>query len=623
MILEVNGVALSYGADIVLSNVTFQVNENERVSVVGHNGCGKTTLLNIITGELEPTGGFVALKNGATMGYLKQTSGLVPGNTVLREMKSVNDADKLLARMKELEATMAGDDTLVQEYEAVSARYEAIDGYNLDFNIRRILAGMSFDADSYEKQVSVLSGGEKTRLALAKLLIMSPDLLILDEPTNHLDIDTMEWLEDFLRSYKGAVLVVSHDRHFLDNVTTKTLEIQNGKSKMYNGNFSAYLMQKEQAETREADVHKRTVAEAEKLRDYAQRNLVRASTTKMAQSRLKKLEKLDLTAPESSAHIRVQFRIEPAGEPYKEVVIAEGLAVSAGDKELIRDLDLVLRRGEHLAIIGANGTGKTTLLKTLLGKHRPDGGRLRLGGGVKLSYLEQNLFGVRAKNPLEYIWDLYPSMNQLEIRNLLASVGFRGDDVFISAAGLSGGELARLNLARISLEHPNLLILDEPTNHLDIYTKDIMYEALRDYEGTMIVVTHDRYLIETLDCRILLLNGTTGEFFESYKQYRAAKDGQPQTEKNEPKERRTQPLPDKPLSQKELRQQRAQERERKIFLEQRIEELEEDVAYFEEELAKPEVASDHEKLAELCDMLDDAREELSELTDEWLENHAE
>lgn len=623
MVLEVSGVALSFGADVVLRDVTFQVNENERVAIVGYNGSGKTTLLRIITGELEPTGGFTAFKNGATVGYLEQTSGLDDSSTVLGEMRAVGDADKLLARMKELEKTMGGDPALLDEYERVSARYEAIDGYNLEHNIKRILEGLSFGPDSYNKSVAVLSGGERTRLALAKLLITHPDLLILDEPTNHLDIDTLEWLEGFLKSYRGAILVVSHDRQFLDNVATKTLEIQNGKSTMYPGGFSAYLAQKEHAQTRETEVHKRTVAEAEKLRDYAQRNIVRASTSKMAKSRLKMLDRLDLTAPENSAHTQVRFRIEPTGEPYKEVIVAEGLIVSAGGRTLIEDLDLTLRRGDHLAVIGANGTGKTTLLRTLLGQHKPDAGRLRMGGGVQMSVLEQNLFGVRAKNPLQYIWDRYPSMSQLDVRNLLASVGFRGEDVFISASGLSGGELARLNLARISLEHPNLLILDEPTNHLDIYTKDIMYEALRDYAGTMIVVTHDRYLIETLGCRILLLDNTHGVYYENYQAYRASKAETPRQGEAPKPVRRTQPLPDKPMTPKELRQQRAQERERRLYLERRIGELEEDIVYFEEEVTRPDNASDHQKLAELCDLLDGARDELAQLSDEWLRDYAD
>ncbi len=625
MILEVSGVAMSFGATVVLKNITFQIHERERVAIVGYNGCGKTTLLNIITGEQEKTGGFVVLKNGAKLGYLKQTAGLSPDNTVWKEMKSVNQADELLARMKELEQAMKHDDSLLAEYETVSARYEAIDGYNLDYNIRRILKGLAFGEEMYEKPVGVLSGGEKTRLALAKLLIMQPDLLILDEPTNHLDIAMLEWLEGFISTYKGAVLMVSHDRYFLDHTATKILEIQNGKSKMYNGNFSAYLMQKDQQQTRDREVYERTVAEADKLRDYAARNIERASTSNMAKSRLKMLSRLDLTAPESSNHVAVRFKIEPLNEPYKDVILAENLTVSAGGKPLVTGLDLHLLRGEHLAIIGANGTGKTTLLKAFVGKHRYDSGRLRLGGGLKTSYLEQNLFGIGAKNPLYYIWDLYPAMSQLEIRNLLASVGFRGDEVFTAASGLSGGELARLNLARIALEHPNLLILDEPTNHLDIYTREILCDALRDYSGTMIVVTHDRFLMEQLNCRILLLDAGGTAQFENYRQYRDTL-GEREAEIPETKEQPRQtvaPLGDKPLNQKEQRQQRAKDRERKIFVEKRIEELEEDVAFFTEEINKPEIASDHEKLMEYCDLLDGARAELAQISEEWLQNFAD
>lgn len=631
MILEVNGVALSFGADVVLKEITFQVNENERVAIVGHNGCGKTTLLNIITGELDPSAGFVALKNSATMGYLKQTAGLDAARTVYEEMRSVGGADQLLGRMKTLERTMQSDPALLAEYETVSARYEAIDGYNLDHNIKRVLAGMAFGPETYEKQVSVLSGGEKTRLALAKLLISQPDLLILDEPTNHLDIAMLEWLEQFLLSYRGAVLAVSHDRYFLDRVATKTLEMANGKAKVFPGNFSSYLLQKEQQETRAQEVHARTVAEAEKLRDYAQRNIARKSTSKMAKSRLKMLSRLDLSQVETDDHVAVRFRIEPQGEPYKEVLVTKNLCVDAGGRTLVRDLNVTLLRGEHLAIIGANGTGKTTLLNTILGKHTPQSGRLLFGGGVKPSYLAQNLFGIHAKNPMSYIWDRYPSMTQLEIRNLLASVGFRGDDVFTSASGLSGGELARLNLARISLEHPNLLVLDEPTNHLDIYTKEIICDALRDYPGTMIVVTHDRFLIEALDCRVLLLDGMVALQYDSYAACRAAQtreengedDGQAQTQDAQ-QERSIMPSALKPEqggNAKLLRQQRAQERERKQYLEGRIEALEESVAQAEAALAAPENASDHEKLAALCEQLERERAELSQLSDEWLERY--
>ncbi|MEG1983713.1 MAG: ABC-F family ATP-binding cassette domain-containing protein [Oscillospiraceae bacterium] len=635
MILEANGIALSFGADVVLKNVTFQINEAERVGLVGYNGCGKTTLLNIITGELEQTEGTIALKNNATVGYLKQTAGLNLKNTVYSEMKSVNNADVLLARMKELELTMGDDHELIEEYERVSARYEAIDGYHLDYNIKRILNGMAFAEETHSKSVAVLSGGEKTRLALSKLLILSPDLLILDEPTNHLDIDTIEWLEKFLLAYRGSILIVSHDRYFLDRVTTRTLEIQNGKSKLYNGNFSAYMRQKEENDAREETVYKRTAAEADKLREYAERNMARASTSNMAKSRLKMLDRLDLSAPENAEHTKVKFRITPLSEPYKDVVVAKNLGVAVGKRDLIKDLSFTLLRGERLAIIGANGTGKTTLLKTLLGKHPQSSGKLIMGGGVKASCLEQNLYGVRSKNPLEYIWDLYPSVSQLEVRSLLASVGFRGEEIYTDSKGLSGGELARLNMARIALEHPNLLILDEPTNHLDIYTKDVLCDALRVFDGTMIVVTHDRYLMELLDSRILLLDGESGVFFESYGQYQEYRETgvvPPQNgeaKRNEAAE--LQPKRDELVestkavinNQKEIRKRRAEERERKSVVEKRIDLLEGEIYDLQSQLELPEVACDHEKLGEICAVLEKYKAEMEELTDEWLENYAD
>ena len=618
---------MSFGGNVVLRDVSFQIHEKERVSLVGYNGCGKTTLLNIITGELTATGGFVVLKNKATIGYQKQMSGLSPEKTIYTEMKSVNDADKLLARMKELEATMANDDSLIEEYEEVSAKYDAVDGYNLDFNIKKILNGLGFPKETHDKKVGVLSGGEKTRLALAKLLIMKPDLLILDEPTNHLDIDTLEWLEEFLLNYEGAILAVSHDRHFLDAVSTKTVEISGGKSKIYNGNFSAYLRQKQENDEREEREYEKTVEKAEKLGDYVARNLVRASTSNMAKSRRKQLEKLDLSAPESSNHVKVKLDIIPANEPYKEVITAKELCVKAGGRTLVNKLDFELLRGERLTIVGANGTGKTTLLKVLLNKNSPASGRVRLGGGVKISYLEQQLSATRSKNPLEYIWDLYPSMNQLEIRSLLASVGFRNEDVFIDARGLSGGELARLNLAKISLEHPNLLVLDEPTNHLDIYTKDILYDALEAYEGTMIVVTHDRYLMECINSKILLLTDNEWKLFESYKQYREYREtgkvtlAAPGTasKKSEEKKNEAESL----LSQKELRAFRAKERERKAYIDKRIEELEISVDDLTEQINSPEVASDHTKLSELYIQLEESKAELNSLSDEWLLNYSD
>ena len=629
MILDAEKIAFSYGANIVLREVTFRIEERDRVGLVGHNGCGKTTLLNILTCSLTPSAGSFSLKRGATMGYLEQTSGLDDTNTVLGEMKSANNADELLNRMKQLEREMGDDHSLLEEYEAVSARYEAIDGYNLDYNARRILSGMSFTEGSLDKKVGVLSGGERTRLALAKLLLQNPDLLVLDEPTNHLDLPTLEWLERFLGDYKGAVLVVSHDRHFLDAVCSRTLEIANGAAHMYRGNFSAYLVQKTANDEREREVYERTVKEADKLRDYAERNIVRASTSNMAKSRLKMLDRLDLSAPESSQHVDVRFAITPAGEPYKEVLTVKNAELAVGGKTIVKGIDFTMLRGDRLAVVGPNGAGKTTLLRAVSGKLPPKAGSVRLGGGVKLGVLEQNVYKIRAANPLEYIWGLYPKMDQLGVRSLLASVGFRGEDVFTSCAGLSGGELARLGLARLSLEHPNFLALDEPTNHLDIYSKDLLYDALRDYTGTLLVITHDRYLMETLGCAILLIDDGKASFFENYDAFIKSREGGGESEGGEyrsnAKAAEKQPDPELESAKsavanaKEQRRQRARDRERRGFVEKRMEELEGEIYDLNEQLALPEVATDAERLTEISEALEKYKRELSELEDEWLE----
>lgn len=619
MVLSVRDVAFSYGGNRVLNSVSFQIEERDRVAVVGYNGCGKTTLLNIISGELIPDNGEIALASNAVTGLLRQDSGLDPQDTILEEMKSANNADQLLERMKRLERSMGNDPSLLDEYLEVTERYEAIDGYNLDYQIRRLLLGMGFPEDTWNKRVGVLSGGEKTRLSLAKLLLQNPDLLLLDEPTNHLDLETMDWLEDYLKEYHGAVLMVSHDRHFLDATCNKTVEIQNGKSKVYSCAFSEYVRRKQEDERIERIHYQQTLEEAEKLQDYVDRNLVRASTSNMAKSRRKQLSKMDLTAPEDSRHVDLKFCISSSGDPYKEVLILDELAVGVAGKVLCEGLSFTVRRGDRVAVIGKNGIGKTTLLRTICGKQRPMGGRCVIGGGVRIGIQEQNIFGITNENPLMYIWDRYPRMSQLEVRKLLALVGFRDESVFTESAGLSGGELARLNLARLSLEQPNFLIMDEPTNHLDIFSKQTLFEALEDYDGTMLIVSHDRWFIEQLNCKVLLMENGGARLFESYDDYKKWY----QTPVQAVEETRQPTVQKSGGNQKDIRREKAQARQRKSELERLIETLENEEKELNHAIELPENASDSVALTELCTRLDEVRNELSGLVEEYLLNYAD
>ncbi|WP_443722095.1 ABC-F family ATP-binding cassette domain-containing protein [Ruthenibacterium lactatiformans] len=419
----------------------------DRAGIIGENGAGKTTLIKIITGELYPDDGIVTLAHGATIGYLEQNSVLDPACTVYREMenafRSVLDAMDEMKRLERQMAECPDDHMLLERHAQLSAVVDAADGYNMDTQIKKILNGMAFPAPDYQKSVAVLSGGEHTRLCLAKLLLQKPDLLILDEPTNHLDFETMEWLESYLKTYPGAILVVSHDRYFLDAVCNRIFEIEDNTLTAYKGNYSAYLPQKEAAVALQQKQHDADMEKAAKLEDYIARNLVRASTTKMAQSRRKQLEKMEITEAPRTSHTDLKFRFTFDVTPYNEILTAKNISVTLGGKRLVEGLDLLVKRGERLVIAGPNGAGKSTLLRVLDGKLRPQAGTVRLGAGAKPSVFEQQQLR-RGGTVISTIWDKYPKFTELEVRSHLAKLNFRGEDVFKPCSALSGGELARL-----------------------------------------------------------------------------------------------------------------------------------------------------------------------------------
>lgn len=616
MLLTIQNIQKYFGAELCLRNISCVLDAQDRAGIIGENGAGKTTLIKIITGELYPDDGIVTLAHGATIGYLEQNSVLDPACTVYREMenafRSVLDAMDEMKRLERQMAECPDDHMLLERHAQLSAVVDAADGYNMDTQIKKILNGMAFPAPDYQKSVAVLSGGEHTRLCLAKLLLQKPDLLILDEPTNHLDFETMEWLESYLKTYPGAILVVSHDRYFLDAVCNRIFEIEDNTLTAYKGNYSAYLPQKEAAVALQQKQHDADMEKAAKLEDYIARNLVRASTTKMAQSRRKQLEKMEITEAPRTSHTDLKFRFTFDVTPYNEILTAKNISVTLGGKRLVEGLDLLVKRGERLVIAGPNGAGKSTLLRVLDGKLRPQAGTVRLGAGAKPSVFEQQQLR-RGGTVISTIWDKYPKFTELEVRSHLAKLNFRGEDVFKPCSALSGGELARLRFAEILLEKPNLLFLDEPTNHLDIYTRESLGAALASYEGTLVLVTHDRYLMNSLACPILFIENGKTSLYEDYDAMMHR--GAVSPEKNIAPEKTA--SAGKAAYGKEQRRRRAELRTRIKALEDEMETLALRIMVLEGEVNDPDVLRDHTRLRDVCDELDDTRFHQDEVLAEW------
>ena len=616
MLLTIQNIQKYFGAELCLRNISCVLDAQDSAGIIGENGAGKTTLIKIITGELYPDDGIVTLAHGATVGYLEQNSVLDPACTVYGEMenafRSVLDAMDEMKRLERQMAECPGDHMLLERHAQLSAVVDAADGYNMDTQIKKILNGMAFPAPDYQKSVAVLSGGEHTRLCLAKLLLQKPDLLILDEPTNHLDFETMEWLESYLKTYPGAILVVSHDRYFLDAVCNRIFEIEDNTLTAYKGNYSAYLPQKEAAVALQQKQHDADMEKAAKLEDYIARNLVRASTTKMAQSRRKQLEKMEITEAPRTSHTDLKFRFTFDVTPYNEILTAKNISVTLGGKRLVEGLDLLVKRGERLVIAGPNGAGKSTLLRVLDGKLRPQAGTVRLGAGAKPSVFEQQQLR-RDGTVISTIWDKYPKFTELEVRSHLAKLNFRGEDVFKPCSALSGGELARLRFAEILLEKPNLLFLDEPTNHLDIYTRESLGAALASYEGTLVLVTHDRYLMNSLACPILFIENGKTSLYEDYDAMMHR--GAVPPEKNIAPEKTA--SAGKAAYGKEQRRRRAELRTRIKALEDEMETLALRIMVLEGEVNDPDVLRDHTRLRDVCDELDDTRFHQDEVLAEW------
>ena len=628
MLISLNNISKSFLDKKILNNITLAVNEKDRIGLLGINGIGKSTLLNIISGNLEYDDGTIATKSDLRIGYLKQNEALDTTNTLDEEIKDslrlVFDTKKKIddISVKMSSATGTDYDKLAEEYEKYTNIYNAADGHNAEVRINTVLNGMGFGSFDMNTPVSVLSGGEKTRFALAKILVENPNLLILDEPTNHLDFNMLNWLENYLKEYKGAVIIVSHDRYFLDSVASDICEIENCELVRYKGGYSSFLKQKDERIKTLTKEYEKQQREIEDLRDYVRKNLAKSSSINSVGSRVKALEKMELQAKPNpkvkDLHISFPFDIEP----HKLIVECKNLKVSVGKfdnkRVLFENFNLEIQRNEKVAFIGKNGVGKSSLLKAIL-KKIPYEGSIRFGGNVKISYFDQELSSLDLNmTALESVHRKFPTKTEYEIRSMLARFLIEDEDVFKRIKELSGANRAKVALCIIVFERSNVLVLDEPTNHLDYKAKEALDISLGQYEGTIIMVSHDRYLLNSVPSKIIemkaneiiIYNGN----YEYYKEH-----SQVEIKENQVK---TQNQSESIIKYTEERKNKAQDRKRRAKLmqiEKEIESIQQQINDLRILIEQPEISSDYKKLSEILEEIRVKENELEELEILWLE----
>lgn len=637
IILQLNGITKYYGADPILSNIKLEVQSKDRIALVGRNGAGKSTLLKIISGELSYDSGEIMKPKETTIDYMGQDTVLESTLSIWDEMLTVfKPLQRMEKELRKLEEKM-GDpsyqhdsinyEKLLKEYDQLQISFKDLGGYQYEADIRSILHGFRFSNFDYSTPISTLSGGQKTRLALAKLLLTKPDLLILDEPTNHLDIETLAWLEQFLQNYDGAILIVSHDRYFLDKVVTQVYEVSQKTTYKYPGNYSNYLTQKAERYEREMKQFEKQQDEVAKLNDFIQRNIARASTTKRAQSRRKQLERMELMDRPNDGEKGANFSFDIERQSGNEVLKADNLSIGYEENQfIVKNINLRATRQDSIALVGPNGIGKSTLLKGLMNKLPFVSGEIQFGSNVAVGYYDQEQANLTSnKTVLNELWDDYPTTTEKEIRTVLGNFLFSGDDVLKIVSTLSGGEKARLALAKLMMQKANFLILDEPTNHLDLDSKQVLENALISYPGTLLFVSHDRYFINRVTNKVIELSteGTT-EFLGDYDYYVEKK-----AEMEERKELEAANMAEELSVGKSVKTSYIQDKEQKKLLRQRkrrIEEIEERIAEVEAQLEKneellcdPVIYQDHEESQRLNSENQTFQQELSTLMEEWEE----
>ncbi|KRK51697.1 ABC transporter, ATP-binding protein [Companilactobacillus kimchii DSM 13961 = JCM 10707] len=629
ILLQAQNITKNFGTKKLFSNVSFEVQDNSRIGLVGRNGVGKSTMLKIISDQESYNSGNIALKKDTNIGYLAQDSGLNSENKIFDEMEHVFDYLKEQEKkMHALEEKLA--DPNVQDYDNILKQYDQLqntfrqeNGYGYQSEIRSVLKGFGFDEDVWQAQISTLSGGERSRLAMAKMLLEHHDILLLDEPTNHLDINTVEWLEGYLKNYRGALVIVSHDQYFLDKVVTEIVEINHHSSTHYSGNYTFYLQEKKKNQEVAWKHYEEQQAEIKKTEEYIQKNIVRASTTKMAQSRRKKLEHMDVLDRPDSDQGSVHFKFQIDKESGNDVLLVKDAAIGYEDQIMSEPINLDVKKGERVGIIGPNGIGKSTFLKSILGQIPMIKGTTQFGANVEVGYYDQNLKNLDPKKDvLHEIWDIYPRLDEQVIRNMLGAFLFSGDDVLKPVAGLSGGEKARLTLTKLAMEHDNFLIMDEPTNHLDIDSKEVLEDALKNFEGTVLFVSHDRYLLNTLADRIVDIGEHGSKIYLGDYDYYLEKTTDHPTEEAQA----TSNVSEKKVQYQQSKEQQKQERKlrRQVEdLEKQIAELEDKNTAIQKEMTKDENLTSYSKLADLQKELDENKQQQDKVEEEWTEKSIE
>lgn len=626
MIITVDNAKFSYGDNLIFADASFAVNEGERIGLIGANGEGKTTLIKLIMGEVYPDAGKVIKKNGARIGYLEQNGGYNSGSTVYKEMLAVFKSElSAIERLVKLSQKLAATDSYTPEYAALSAQIESLnayisshDCYLAEVKIKTVLNGMGFNG-KYGQIIDTMSGGEKTRLKLARLLLEQPDLLILDEPTNHLDISTLFWLEEYLSSFKGAVLVVSHDRYFLDKVTGRILEIENKRISSFTGNYSKYKELKAERQARLLKEYEAQQEERRKLQEYVDKNIVRATTAKSAQSRVKQLEKMEVLEKPYVSPKAPTYRFTYENTPYENVLNIDGLNLEIGGKRLISGGQLKIRRGEKVALVGENGTGKSTLLKAIAKGGNP---YAEIGRFVKIALYDQEGANLNGENTvLAELWERHVGLTQTEVRSALARCGLFEEDMSKPVKALSGGERAKLALCILECEHGNFLLLDEPTNHLDLPARESLEKALQSFDGTLLFVSHDRYFISAIARRVVEIEGGKLNVYDGdYSFYTEEKKRKAEKLQIEEEEKRQAAYMEEKKSSFRSKKERAEEERKKDAIkktERRICGLEEEEAKLNEMLADPAVSADYKKVNEILEKLQAIKLQLDGLYNEY------